>query len=254
MQIEGKDEIAQLSRQFNSMVGSIRALMSEIQESNQQKSLLQQKQTEIKLKMLASQINPHFLFNALESIRMRAHLKGEAEISNTVQMLGKMMRKNLEVGSRSIPLKSEIEMIHCYLEIQKFRFGERLTYKMDVEPAALNVPVPPLIIQPLVENAVIHGLENKMEVGCIFISVTRLQDELQIEVVDNGIGIYQEKLEVLQSSLEDVEDEKNRIGLRNVHQRLVLTYGNTYGLHIDSISNQETKVSFRIPLGGDKNV
>lgn len=254
MQIEGKDEIAQLSRQFNSMVGSIRALMSEIQESNQQKSLLQQKQTEIKLKMLASQINPHFLFNALESIRMRAHLKGEAEISNTVQMLGKMMRKNLEVGSRSIPLKSEIEMIHCYLEIQKFRFGDRLTYKMDVEPAALNVPVPPLILQPLVENAVIHGLENKMEVGCIFISVTRLQDELQIEVVDNGIGIYQEKLEALQSSLEDVEDEKNRIGLRNVHQRLVLTYGNTYGLHIDSKSNQETKVSFRIPLGGDKHV
>lgn len=109
LKIDGKDEIALLARQFNSMVRSINDLMYEVQESNDQNSLLEQKQNDIRFKMLASQINPHFLFNALESIRMEAHMKGQVEIARVVRLLGKMMRSNLEVGRSKILLSRSLK-------------------------------------------------------------------------------------------------------------------------------------------------
>lgn len=134
--IDGKDEIGQLARQFNHMVRNINELMSEVQESNRQKNATQLKQNEIKFKMMASQINPHFLFNALESIRMKALVRGQADISQVVRLLGKMMRKNLEVGNGMISLQSELETVNSYLVIQKFRYDDRLTYELLVDPKA----------------------------------------------------------------------------------------------------------------------
>lgn len=135
LKIDGKDEIALLARQFNSMVRSINDLMYEVQESNDQNSLLEQKQNDIRFKMLASQINPHFLFNALESIRMEAHMKGQVEIARVVRLLGKMMRSNLEVGRSKILLSQELEVVRCYLDIQQFRYEDRLKYQFIVDPA-----------------------------------------------------------------------------------------------------------------------
>ncbi|QYR23248.1 sensor histidine kinase [Paenibacillus sp. sptzw28] len=255
LEIDGKDEIGQLSRQFNSMVASINGLLIEVQESNQQKAQLVSKQNEIKFKMMASQINPHFLFNALESIRMKAHMKGEKEISNVVKLLGKMMRKNLEAGSRTVTLQNEIDIVRCYLEIQKFRYESRLEYELLIDPNAEQVHVLPLIIQPIVENAVIHGLENTEEGGMVSIKVDLIDTMVQIEVTDNGSGMTAEKLESLYQSLEDQEDgEHNRIGLRNVHMRLQLSYGGDHGLHIMSEPGVGTKVRFSIPIGGGLHV
>src|SRR5690606_5655589 len=111
--------------------------------------------------MMASQINPHFLFNALESIRMHAHMKGDKELANIVRMLGKYIRKNLEVGSGLIYLSDEIEVIQYYLVIQQFRFGqERLTFDLHIDETAVDVKLPPLLIQPIVENAVVHGMDQ----------------------------------------------------------------------------------------------
>jgi len=256
LEIDGKDEIAMLARQFNSMVGSINGLVEEVHDSNQQKRLLESKQNEIKFKMMASQINPHFLFNALESIRMKAHLKGEKEISQVVRLLGKLMRKNLEVSRRKTTLEDEFDIVRCYLDIQKFRYEDRLRYALNIEPDAERIPIPPLIIQPLVENAVIHGLENKEEGGTVTVNVRFLgTDELLVEVVDDGAGMSDRKIEELHESLRDTDDEeRNRIGLRNVHMRLQLTYGNAYGLHIESASGEGTRIYFTIPLGGEKHV
>jgi two-component system sensor histidine kinase YesM len=250
--VTGSDEIGILSKQFNNMVVSIRGLMDEVAESHKQQAQLQLRQKEIKLKMMASQINPHFLFNALESIRMKAHIKGETEISSIVRMLGKMIRRNLEVGTRKIALKDELEMVRCYLEIQKFRYGnDRLAFRLDIDEAGQEIEVPPLIIQPLIENAVVHGLENVAEGG--FVSLTTLVSDrvLRVEVVDNGVGISEDKINKINEALHDMEEEEEyRIGLRNVHQRLVMIYGDSYGLTITSELGLGTRITFEIPIGG----
>ena len=153
-----------------------------------QKVELESKQNQIKFKMMASQINPHFLFNALESIRMKAHMKGQSEISNVVRLLGKTMRKNLEAGQRNVTLHNEMDMVRCYLDIQKFRHEDRLKYELLIDPSAEQMPILPLIIQPLVENAVIHGLENREEGGIVRIKAELLDDQVHVEVIDNGLG------------------------------------------------------------------
>lgn len=254
MQIDGKDEIGQLSRQFNSMVGNINDLMNEVQESNEQKRLMEQKQNEIKFKMMASQINPHFLFNALESIRMQAHLKGEDEIARIVRLLGKMMRSNLEIGSGKTTIKDEIEMVQCYLDIQKFRYEDRLKYELLVDPEADRVRIPPLIIQPLVENAVIHGMDQKEEGTFIRVRVTASEGMLHVITEDNGAGITLERLQMIYGYLNDTDEKDGgRIGLRNVHVRLQLTYGPDAGLIIYSEPGIGTRIEFSIPTGGESD-
>jgi two-component system sensor histidine kinase YesM len=250
--VTGSDEIGILSKQFNNMVVSIRGLMDEVAESHSQQAQLQLRQKEIKLKMMASQINPHFLFNALESIRMKAHIKGETEISVIVRMLGKMIRRNLEVGTKKIALKDELEIVRCYLEIQKFRYGnDRLTFRLDIDPSGQEIEIPPLIIQPLIENAVVHGLDNMAEGGFVSLTTKLCDRVLHVEVADNGIGINEEKIKQISESLHDMEEEDEyRIGLRNVHQRLVMIYGESCGLKIHSELGSGTTISFEIPTGG----
>jgi two-component system sensor histidine kinase YesM len=246
LEVDGNDEIGQISRQFNGMVFNIKDLMDEVKQSNEQKNQLELKQNEIKLKMLASQINPHFLYNALESIRMKAHLKGEREIAQTVMLLGKLLRKNLEITGKKISVNDEFEIIRNYLAIQKFRYEDRLDYELDLVPAAMMVMIPPLIIQPLVENAVLHGLENQLEGGLVTVKAYLDHGHLNIEVTDNGIGMNASQLEMITQSIHDQDEE--RIGMSNVHQRIQLTYGMEYGLHVQSVPTIGTKIQFSIPL------
>ena len=249
--IDGNDEIAQLSRQFNYMVNSINDLMNKVYETNEKNNKLEIAQKEIKLKMMASQINPHFLFNALESIRMKAHIKGEKEISYIVRLLGKLMRKNLEVGSGRTTLKEEMEMVRSYLEIQKFRYEDRLNFELIMEPDSMNVNILPLIVQPLVENGIIHGLESKEVDGILIVKSWVMNNELNVEVTDNGGGISPDHLQSIVSSLEVDEVEGARIGLRNIHHRLTLYYGEQYGLNITSQLEKGTTIHFKIPMGGN---
>ncbi|WP_158630017.1 sensor histidine kinase [Cohnella sp. AR92] len=246
--VDGKDEIGQISRQFNQMVVNIRELMDEVTESHQHASELERKQNEIKLKMLASQINPHFLYNALESIRMKAHLNGEKEISQAVKMLGKLLRKNLEITGQMIALKDEMEISRAYLEIQKFRHEERLNYELRLEPGTEEIRLLPLLVQPLVENSVVHGLERSTDSGTVKISARIDGEHLEVAVADNGIGMSADKLEQLRHALGQQESE--RIGLHNVHQRLLMTYGEEAGLLLESEPGEGTTIRFRIPLEG----
>lgn len=248
LKVDGGDEIGQISRQFNQMVANIKELMEELKISHQHSSELERKQSEIKLKMLANQINPHFLYNALESIRMKAHIRGEKDISHAVKMLGKLLRKNLEISGREISLSEEIEMVRCYLEIQKFRHEERLNYEIDVAPEALSVKLLPLLIQPLVENSVIHGLERSFEGGRVRVSAELSRGGLEVVVEDNGVGIPAGKLKAILRSLAD--QEGTRIGLNNVQQRLLLTYGPVSGLRIESEQDSGTRIAFWIPVEG----
>ncbi|GGO07914.1 sensor histidine kinase [Saccharibacillus kuerlensis] len=251
--IDGYDEIGQLSEQFNYMVTSIKELMKQVYETSEANNRLEVMQREIKLKMLASQINPHFLFNALESIRMRAHIQGEKDIARIVRLLGKLIRRNLEIGHRHTSLKSELDLVKSYLEIQKFRHGDRLHYELAAESDTLEVLLPPLVIQPLIENAIVHGLENKEEEGTVSLHAVRIGEEVLIDVIDNGAGMTPERLRQVEESIrEKDEKEESRIGLRNVHQRLIMTYGEECGLHISSELGKGTQIYFKIPAGRDE--
>jgi two-component system sensor histidine kinase YesM len=250
--VGGNDEIGQISRQFNQMVVNIRELMEELNRSHEITSGLERKQNEIKLKMLASQINPHFLYNALESIRMKAHLHGQKEIAQTVKLLGRLMRKKLEIKGKEIDLAEEIEIIRCYLEIQKFRHDDRLNYEIDIDPAVERLKIMPLLIQPLVENAVIHGLEKQSAGGKIKVGVLLVGTDLEVVVADNGVGFAGTKLEEVRESLR--QQDADRIGLHNIQQRLLLTYGEASRLRIDSENGKGTRVSFRIPVEGSAYV
>lgn len=233
-QIVGNDEIGKLSKDMGIMLKSLNQLISEVYLANMQKSQLIIKQREIKLKMLANQINPHFLFNVLETIRMKAICNNEFEIAEVVKRLAKIMRRNLEIKNDFILVSEELELIVAYLEIQKFRFADRINYQINVDVKHKGYKILPMIIQPIVENAVIHGLESKGEKGIIKINFKEIDEILIIEVEDNGNGISNEKLETLIESLEDNEENEGRIGLKNIHQRIQLQYGNKFGLKISS--------------------
>jgi two-component system sensor histidine kinase YesM len=143
-------------------------------------------------------------------------------------------------------LSEEIDMVESYLEIQKFRHEERLRYKIEIEPGAEQVKLLPLLVQPLVENSVIHGLETSLEGGEVSVKAEFRQGGLEVTVADNGVGIPAGKLKAIRRSL--AEQEASRIGLHNVQQRLLLTYGPTSGLRIESEPHSGTRISFWIPL------
>lgn len=248
--IYGNDEIGQLHIDLKKMVESIRDLINQIykQEVNQEK--LKASQREAEFKMLSNQINPHFLYNTLETIRMKALLKGDKEISDIVKKLGKIMRRNLEVSGKLVTLESEVKLIRNYLEIQSMRFEGMVKFEIiiDEEINTQKYMVLPLLLQPVVENAFIHGLEEKKEKGIILINIYKDENAMKISVEDNGVGIDEEKLELLNSTLNKKDDISKSIGMRNVNQRIKIYYGECYGVHIESVIKVGTRVIITLPL------
>lgn len=246
--IEGNDEIGQLARDMNLMTQSLNSLVHEVYEANLQKKQLSIKQKEIKFKMLANQINPHFLFNTLETIRMKAHCKGQDDIADVIQKLGALLRRNLEAGKEEVTLDKEIELVRDYLEIQKFRFGEKIEYEIYTNENTNSYFILPLLLQPIVENAVVHGVENAEENVKIKIDFIREAEVFRIIVSDNGAGMTKERREWVIASLEDSESETSkRVGIKNVHQRIKLYYGEQYGIQINSEQGIGTKVELILP-------
>ncbi|WP_306979621.1 cache domain-containing sensor histidine kinase [Alkalicoccobacillus murimartini] len=249
--IDGTDEIGQLSQQFNDMVENLKGMIEQVLETNRQKNLMEVTQNEMKFKMLASQINPHFLFNTLESIRMKAHIEQEKEIANVVKQLGIIIRKSLDTEGKPLPLENEMELVKTYLDIQTFRYGDRLQYQLNIAPESKHILIQPLTIQPIVENAVYHGLEAKETGGKVVVSTYRQDNTIIISVKDDGVGISTDRLDQIQDMLEEMESNgQNRIGLRNVHQRLQIMYGSNAGLKISSKEGEGTHIQFSIPWEG----
>ena len=245
--IDDYDEINDLYRDLNTMVTSIQHLVSTVYEEQVQKEKLYSRQKDVEFKMLASQINPHFLYNTLETIRMKARCNNETEIEELVRMLAKIMRRNIQVGDKLVTLKSELELVEYYLRIQQYRFGDRIGYNIDIRCNLDFLKIMPLIIQPIVENAFIHGLETKERKGEIRITVD-LTDRLIIQVVDDGNGMSEATLQEILESLNDFDKlDRNHIGLNNVNQRIKLLYGEEYGLYIESIAGGGTSVRIELP-------
>lgn len=247
--IEGKDELGMLYEDLNVMIQDMQKLMDEIVTEQVQKEKLNTRQKEVEFKMLASQINPHFLYNTLETIRMKAIVNKQSEIAELAKMLAKIMRRNIQVSDRLVTLESELQLVEYYLKIQYYRFSDRIQSEIVVdENVDTGCLIMPLIIQPLVENAFVHGLEAVDMEGILRIHVC-MGDSILIIVEDNGCGISEERLKEIEESLNDFETlDRTHIGISNVNQRIKLQYGEEYGLFISSEEGIGTKVKLKIPV------
>lgn len=246
-QINGDDEINELYRDLQIMVKSMQQLINEAYEAKIQSETFKLNQIEAEFKTLASQINPHFLYNTLETIRMKAYVNNDKETADLVKKLGKFMRRCLEVKNSMVTLESELEFTKSYLELQSARFGDKVSYTIEneVDP---QYKILPLIIQPIVENAFVHGIESSKSNGVIKIKIGYHNDSVIIEVIDNGQGIPDDKMSELRWKLEESDTSSGKsIGLTNVNKRIKMYHGESYGLTFSSETGKGTRVRITLP-------
>lgn len=217
----------QVSQGFNKMVEQINVLMDKIY--NEQRQL-----KEIEFKALQAQINPHFLYNTLESIHWQALLGGNYDISTMVKALAGFYRISLSGGEDIIPLKSETEHVENYMTIQEIRYKDKMESYIDIPEEFYDVKIPKMTLQPLVENSIYHGLKGKEVKGFIKITAVRDGDDLIVKTIDNGIGMSESQIANLNKSLEDNESSTGGYGVRNVHRRIRLFFGEPYGIFYES--------------------
>ncbi|NLX77338.1 MAG: sensor histidine kinase [Clostridiaceae bacterium] len=238
---ESKDEIGILSRHFNGMVSQVRQLIKKVY----QEELLKQK---AELKSLRMQINPHFLYNSLESINWLARMRGVPEIGKMVKALGDLMRASIS-GEDFITVRDEMKNVENYLTIQKFRYGDKIEAEMNISPEIINVKIPKLILQPIVENAIVHGIENKIGNGKISIEGFIENHMMVLQVKDDGVGMDEETCaRILSDGFKSSFSERHtHIGLKNVDKRIKMYYGENFGLRIQSRKDCGTCVSIYLP-------
>lgn len=237
--IDSNDEVGKLSRNFNRMVTDINQLIETVFKER----ILKQ---EAELKSLQMQINPHFLYNTLETINWTAREKGVREIGEMAKSLGDLMRGTIS-GKDFILLSQEEEALKNYLKIQKFRFEEKLNFIIDIPTEFHKYMIPKFIIQPLLENAIVHGIEPKLDPGTVEVHVCGQDGDLMIWVIDDGVGVDRESIQRILSEEEDVEIEGHTlIGINNVNRRIQIYYGKEYGLQIKNNQGKGTRVFLRL--------
>ena len=256
--MDGNDEISEVYDDLYIMIESINKLIDEVYIRKIQQEKLMVKQKEAEFKMLASQINPHFLYNTLETIRMRAFCSGDRELASIVKKLGKIMRRNLEVSNQNVSFESELELVKNYLEIQELRFKGKVEHEFNIEVNAKKYNILPLLLQPIVENAFVHGLEGTKEKGKIIVSAFEDFGYLLVEISDNGCGMSRERLEFINDNLGKTNKKENghqSIGMGNINERMKIFYGDKYGIHVFSEVNVGTKVVLVLPaIEGDEDL
>ncbi len=235
-----KDEFGQLFDAFNYMVRKIRQLIYEVYQEK-----IAQKNAEIQA--LQAQINPHFLYNTLDSINWMLLEQGEMEISDVVISLGDILRYSIDGKEGMVSLGDEIQYTKSYLCIQKNRLEERLDYQLEIAEDTLKCKVPKLLLQPIVENAVLHGIEPKKDGGMVVIISCMEGDMLVVSVKDNGVGMAAEALEKIRDNVESSADEEGHIGMKNIRRRLELCYGPDSFMRIESIPQKGTTITLGMP-------
>lgn len=238
VKIVSNDEIGMIGLEYNKMAENIETLIEKVYKME-----LTQKQAE--LEFLQMQINPHFLYNALDTISWMALAKGNMDVSEMTIALAELLRATIKKES-FITLREEMNTVKDYLLIQQERFGDKISSEYFVEEDAYSCMVPNFILQPVIENAIIHGLEPKIEKGKVSINIS-IQDEfLTFLVEDNGVGMDETEILDLYKKCRE-NNTKQSIGLKNVYRRLLLCYGEASMLKIESKKEQGTRISFLIP-------
>ncbi|NOU79033.1 HAMP domain-containing protein [Paenibacillus sp. LMG 31459] len=239
------DEIGELAQNFNVMVHNIAELIGETYKlGNEVKSN--------ELKALQAQINPHFLYNTLDLINIMAIEAGERDIQRVVDELATFYKLSLSNGREFVTLESELQHIEAYTSIQNMRFGGGIRLELEVTREWYNCEIPKITLQPLVENAILHGImEKEPEEGVIRVTAWAEQDDLVVQLTDDGIGMEADELEAIFKG-DNRKRKGGGYGVRNINERLKLAYGASYGLKYESIPKQGTRVYVRIPLKSSK--
>lgn len=242
----GNDEIGMLGRRFKSMVLQINRLIDKEYK-------LQIENKSAQLKVLQSQINPHFLYNSFQSIGTLALKMNAVPVYTLLTSLSDMMRYSMDMREAMVPLSKELKHTQSYLSLQKQRFEDELNIILIIEPSTHEIVVPKMLLQPIIENCFKHGFSNKMEGARITIRAYTEDDNLVIIVEDNGIGVSSERLQTIHKKLyyeERRKEDKEResIGLNNIYDRLQLYYEGQASFVIDSIEKKEFTVMIRIPI------
>lgn len=239
LDLKSRDEIGALAREFNKMVDRTKTLMNSMMEEQKQKR-------EFELAALQAQINPHFLYNTLESICALADLKRNADIVSVVNRLASFYRGVLSKGNAIIPMEDEIHITKTYLEILKVRYGDQLDYSFDIEMNVYRCQTVKLLLQPIVENSVYHGLKNKRGKGFIAVRGAVTGDVLTITVEDNGVGMKPETLAAIFKPAVE-QDMQKSFGLKSTDERIKLYFGMEYGLSVSSEYGVGTTVTVTLP-------
>lgn len=240
IEIKSNDEIGRLSKYFNIMVIRLRELMKLVVEEQEQirKS---------ELDVLQAQINPHFLYNTLDSVvRMIGRGKNE-DVITMITSLSKLFRISLSKGKSIIKIEQEIEHVKNYLTIQTFRYHNKFIFEIDVEEKAKDLLTVKLLLQPIVENSIYHGIEYLMEEGFIKINVGIKENQVVFQVFDNGLGIRPEKLKDIFNT-KAIDKSESGVALKNVNERLKLNFGEKAGMSIKSIVDEGTTVKIWTPI------
>ncbi len=240
LEAKGEDEVKQLTRAFNLMIAKIRQLMSQI-------IMEQEAKRKNELKALQAQINPHFLYNTLDSIIWMNENKNHEGVSNMVAALAKLFRISISRGSEIISISDEVEHVNSYLIIQKMRYKNKFEYTIDLPEKLRNYTTLKLILQPIVENSIYHGINKISDKGEIKISIESTENMLIFRVADNGYGIGIEQLKTILTS-ESISKHSSGVGLKNVNERIKLYYGSEYGIVIESEQEVGTTVFIKVPL------
>ncbi|HJA12304.1 MAG TPA: histidine kinase [Candidatus Mediterraneibacter merdipullorum] len=232
LQLEGKDEFAKVSQAFNIMTQDIKQLTEDIREKEKEKMALE-------IRSLQGQINLHFLFNTLNTIKNLCYIQRVTNVEHLVDAFMKLLHISMEQDKEFVTLKTELQYTECYIEIYKYKSVYPIRYYMDIEPETEDARILKFMIQPIVENAIVHGLEGNSEdqEGVIFIKAKREEEDLVITVLDNGRGFDTRKIAMF-----------NGIGLSNTEKRIKLHYGEQYGITAESIEGISTSITVRVPF------
>jgi two-component system sensor histidine kinase YesM len=246
---QGDDEISELGKQINEMIDSLEKLN---QENTNRQLLI--KNAEIK--SLQNQINAHFMYNVLETIKMMAEIKEDYEISDAITSLGQLFRYSMKWNSGLVTIKEEIKYIKNYLDLLNLRFDYEIYLSLNIPLEFMELKIPKMSLQPLVENSVYHGIENVAEDTSIYIKIFEKDGIVYIEVSDAGVGMDEEKLKEINDKLNSTEpvgdQQEHGRALYNVQQRIKMHFGAEYGLTVYSKKGMYTKVLIKIPYNEEK--
>ncbi|MEH7380457.1 sensor histidine kinase [Bacillus sp. JJ1533] len=249
--VVSKDEIGMLTHGFNHMVEKLDTLMDEVYTSKLKEVEMNLRQKETELKMLQAQINPHFLYNSLDTIRGMALERDMDDISIMVESLAQLLRYNIKEEAATVTIQQELLIGEKYLKIQKYRFEEKLSYDFDIPVELLEKKIAKFTLQPLLENCIVHGLEpqngqTKITIRAEFLNT----DVFEIRITDTGPGIDEEKVEKIRSLLDSkhTNESVTHIGILNVHKRIKHLFGNEFGIFLTSSLTSGTTVRIKLPL------
>lgn len=239
IEVYSDNEIGSLTRSFNVMTHKIQDLMAQnIQEQEQKRK--------IELKALQSQINPHFLYNTLDSIIWMAEGKKNEEVVLMTASLARLLRQSISIENELVTIGQEVEYVRSYLTIQKMRYKDKLEFEINVDPRITHAQIIRLVLQPIVENAIYHGLKYKESKGMLKVHGYELGERIIIDITDDGVGMDEETLKHIYDK-HKVNYHSNGVGVYNVQQRLVLYYGKEYGIIYHSEKGKGTTATVVIP-------